>query len=100
MKRAFLVIAVMVLCHGYSGRVEAQEASVPESQAVLDSLAKMKESRRAKDVEFLHTLLNRVKEQQRVSIQDNASLGKTIGGLIEDKVLGLSVDGRRELVRK
>jgi hypothetical protein len=100
MKRALLVIAVMVLCHGYDGRTWAQEASVPENKALFDSLAKMKESRRAEDIEFLHTLLNRVKEQQRVSIQDNASLGKTIGGLIEDKVLGLSVDGRRELVRK
>ncbi len=100
MRRLSFLIAVTVLFHVSGALAWTQNTSVPESQALLDSLAKMKESRRAKEIEFLHTLLQRVKEQEHVSMQDSSSIDRTVGRLIEDKILGLTADGRRELVRK
>ena len=100
MGRTLGIVAGIVLCWACDGRTWTQKASATESKALLDSLAKMKESRRAKDIESLHRLVNRVKEQEHVSIPDNASIRETIERMIEDEILGLTAAGRQELVKK
>ena len=100
MTRISFLITIVVLYHAWGCRAWAQESSSPQDNALLNSLAKTRESLRAKDFEILRTVVKRVKEQGRVSISDESSIEDTVGRLIEDKVLGLGAGGRQELVKK
>lgn len=100
MRTVSFVATAMLLCDVCAGQAWAKEALTAGENALARSGVTSKEARRATDIESLHTLLNRIRGQKHVSIQDNSNLGDIIGRLTEDTILGLAAGGRQELVRK
>ena len=100
MKRAFLVVAVMVLCPVWNGRAwGGEDASVSAKTNNSDLAARYGELLGAKYREWLRPVVASVKEQGYVSARDHSALRTNIGGLIKDKVLGLTAAQRQELVK-
>ncbi len=93
------VFAVTVLCCVAGDPAWAQKTSTSADTALANSIAKANESQRAKDIEFLHTLIGKLKARGFVSIPDESSLQTRIERLIQDRILGLTAAQRQRLVK-